>query len=419
MGVNERRGSERMHGAKGIGVVLLAAATIGCGGATAGGADGATEAVVATAANDLAGGLVELQAGLPTGYPGVWYTQRLAALDYRVSSLRRDEGGAAVYRVAKGQEAFEVRVALDEESEKARTVEIVPLTGDLASDDDGATAEPGPTSAQEPIGSRRDGEVASPESSGERRDAGVATNGAHAEAADEPVIQPRAPAPVAEPSAPEPVAGPRAPEPTERRTPEAVAEPRAPEPVYEPAPAPPPAPRRYVVTVAAGSRIAARLDGALSSGTAEVGDAFAMTARESVWADGIEVIPAGSIVWGTVAEVERAGRPNKGGRIVLVANAVQIGSDELPLEAMVTAEDTRLEGRDSAHEDIKEVAVGAGLGGLVGGLLGGKKGVLIGVLAGGGSTFVATKGEEVELTEGTALVVELRRNLEVTLVGPQ
>jgi hypothetical protein len=35
---------------------------------------------------------------------------------------------------------------------------------------------------------------------------------------------------------------------------------------------------------------------------------------------------------------------------------------------------------------------------------------------GGGGTFVATKGEEVELPVDTPLYVELRRNLDVTFV---
>ena len=61
----------------------------------------------------------------------------------------------------------------------------------------------------------------------------------------------------------------------------------------------------------------------------------------------------------------------------------------------------------------------ADLGGLVGGLLGGKKGVLVGVLAGGGGTFVATKGEEIELPRDTPLDLELRRDLTITMVDSE
>ncbi|HEX9699723.1 MAG TPA: hypothetical protein VGD06_09710 [Acidobacteriota bacterium] len=196
---------------------------------------------------------------------------------------------------------------------------------------------------------------------------------------------------------------------------------RYPAPAYEPAverdPAPAPAePRTIVVSVPAGTRISTRLDRPLSSADAEVGDTFSMSIGEAVWVDGVEVLPAGTRVWGYLSEVERARRPNKGGRLVLEADTVQLNGDVLALDAVVTADEERLEGRDSVKEDLKEVAIGAGLGGVVGGILGGKKGALIGILVGGGGTFAATKGEQVELPVDTPLYVELRRNLDVTFV---
>jgi hypothetical protein len=196
---------------------------------------------------------------------------------------------------------------------------------------------------------------------------------------------------------------------------------RYPAPAYEPVverdPAPAPAePRTIVVSVPAGTRISTHLDRPLSSADAEVGDTFSMSIGEAVWVDGVEVLPAGTRVWGYLSEVERARRPNKGGRVVLQADTVQLHGDVLALDAVVTADEERLEGRDSVKEDLKEVAIGAGLGGVVGGILGGKKGALIGILVGGGGTFAATKGEEVELPADTPLYVELRRNLDVTFV---
>jgi hypothetical protein len=192
--------------------------------------------------------------------------------------------------------------------------------------------------------------------------------------------------------------------------------PRATEPAVEREPAPAPEPRTFVVSVPAGTMISTRLDRFLSSADAEVGDTFSMSIGEAVWVGNVEVLPAGTRVWGYVAEVERARRPNKGGRIVLTADTVQLNGDVLSLDAVVTADEERLEGRDSVREDLKEVAIGAGLGGVVGGILGGKKGAIVGILVGGGGTFVATKGEEVELPVDTPLYVELRRNLDVTFV---
>jgi hypothetical protein len=254
---------------------------------------------------------------------------------------------------------------------------------------------PAPTRSQpaetryEPVGSHSQPAEASAEA---RRDV-PAQNGSHADRPAEPARTP----PVQEPID------------------------RYPAPAYEPAverdPAAAPAePRTLLVSVPAGTRISTRLDRFLSSADAEVGDTFSMRIGDAVWVDGVEVLPAGTRVWGYLSEVERARRPNKGGRIVLEADTVQLNGEVLALDAVVTADEERLEGRDSVREDLKEVAIGAGLGGVVGGILGGKKGALIGILVGGGGTFAATKGEEVELPADTPLYVELRRNLDVTFV---
>jgi hypothetical protein len=53
------------------------------------------------------------------------------------------------------------------------------------------------------------------------------------------------------------------------------------------------------------------------------------------------------------------------------------------------------------------------LGGVLGGILGGKKGALLGVIIGGGGAVVASKGEDVELPEGTVVVMRLERELVV------
>jgi hypothetical protein len=263
----------------------------------------------------------------------------------------------------------------------------------------GARAEshpaPAPTRSQ-PAETRYEPVVSRPqpaEASAEPRRDVPAQNGSHADRPAEPASAP----PVQEPID------------------------RYPAPAYEPAverdPAAAPAePRTLLVSVPAGTRISTRLDRFLSSADAEVGDTFSMSIGDAVWVDGVEVLPAGTRVWGYLSEVERARRPNKGGRIVLQADTVQLNGEVLALDAVVTADEERLEGRDSVREDLKEVAIGAGLGGVVGGILGGKKGALIGILVGGGGTFAATKGEEVELPADTPLYVELRRNLDVTFV---
>ena len=59
-------------------------------------------------------------------------------------------------------------------------------------------------------------------------------------------------------------------------------------------------------TLGADQTIRVRMDNELNSKTARVGDRFSTTTVEPVYADGAEVIPAGSKVWGRVSTVKRA-----------------------------------------------------------------------------------------------------------------
>ena len=85
----------------------------------------------------------------------------------------------------------------------------------------------------------------------------------------------------------------------------------------------------------------------------------------------------------------------------------------MPIDGHVTAEGEEFEGEGSLEEDLKEVAIAAGIGALIGGLTKGKGGALAGVLIGGGGTFLATKGEQVELEEETPLLIQIRDDVTI------
>ena len=71
-----------------------------------------------------------------------------------------------------------------------------------------------------------------------------------------------------------------------------------------------PAVRYYTLNTDQTMRV--RLDNELNSGTARVGDRFSTTTVDPIYADGVEVIPAGSKVLGRVKTVNRAGRRTPG-----------------------------------------------------------------------------------------------------------
>lgn len=158
-------------------------------------------------------------------------------------------------------------------------------------------------------------------------------------------------------------------------------------------------------TVSEGTRIHVRLDDQLHSGQTQQGETFTMTVDEPVAAGDRVVIPKGTIVTGTVAEVEEAERPQKPGKLVLHPEQLQLHGDRVEFEGEITAEGRKLEGRGSSEEDLKNIGIGAGIGALAGVILDGGKGAVIGALIGGGGTFIATKGEQLVLPEETRLVI--------------
>jgi hypothetical protein len=331
--------------------------------------------------------LAELQTGMPNGNPPAWYTEKLAELGYTVMTLRYERSDLLAYDVVKDSTAFQIKVALDPETATASQIEIQPVAGAVAAsgESSGPAEEPAPDVAPQ---------SQAPSVTDEPRDS-------EPPAAAQPEESARQ-----EPAPETPPATRTEPQPAETRP-----EPQPAETPAEPEPVETPAQPQPVVALPAGTFIPTLLNDRLDSGVAQVGDRFSMMVKEPVSLAGVEVLPAGSRIWGYVAEVQKARRPNSPGRLTLKADLIEANGAAVEFDGLVTAEGERLEGEDSIREDIKEIAVGAGVGGLVGGLLGGGKGVIAGILIGGGGTFVATKGEEVRIPPDTALYVELREEV--------
>lgn len=75
-----------------------------------------------------------------------------------------------------------------------------------------------------------------------------------------------------------------------------------------------------------------------------------------------------------------------------------------------------IEAQATKKQDAKKVAIGAGAGSIVGGLLGGRKGLGQGAAIGGSAgaaVVLATKGQEVELSEESRIDFTLRESLEL------
>jgi hypothetical protein len=156
------------------------------------------------------------------------------------------------------------------------------------------------------------------------------------------------------------------------------------------------------VTVPAGTSLPLELLTALSSETAQVEAPVQARVRRAVEIDGHTAIPAGTILSGTVTDVERAGRVQGRSRLAFRFDSATVNGVRENLRTNPIA----FEGEATKKEDATKIGVGAGIGAAIGAIAGGgsgaAKGAAIGGAAGTGAVL-ATRGKEVELAAGADL----------------
>lgn len=213
-----------------------------------------------------------------------------------------------------------------------------------------------------------------------------------------------APAEAAAPA--EPAAAPAAP--AKRSV--APARPAAPRPAPAAAAAPvaPAAPRVEYrsLTVPAGTSLPLELLTPLSTETAKVEAPVRARLKQSVSADGVAVLPAGTELTGTVTDAQGSGRVKGRARLAFTFTEAVVGGAR---EALRT-EPVTFEAKSTKGQDAAKIGVGAGIGAAIGAIAGGGSGAAKGAAIGGGAgtgLVLATKGEEVELEAGTDLTATL------------
>ena len=160
------------------------------------------------------------------------------------------------------------------------------------------------------------------------------------------------------------------------------------------------------VTVPEGTEIQVRLDTPLSSRTARAEDRFEGTVMMPVYVDNRMVVPAGTRVRGTVVSAMPADRPARGGKLDLAFNTLELEDNtRVDIRARVVSLSENID----KSETGKKAGMGAALGALLGSVIGGKTGALLGILVGGAGGAITTRGEDVELPEGTILTLRTER----------
>jgi hypothetical protein len=168
------------------------------------------------------------------------------------------------------------------------------------------------------------------------------------------------------------------------------------------------------VTIPAGTSLPLTMTSAISSETAEVEAPVSAKLSNAVTVNGDTVIPAGSIVSGNVTDVERSGRVQGRAHIAFAFSQVRMngGREDLKTNPLTFQADA------TKTKDAEKVGIGAAGGAILGGILGGKKGAGKGAIAGGAAgtgVVLATRGEEVTVSEGTSVTATLASPMTVRI----
>ena len=176
--------------------------------------------------------------------------------------------------------------------------------------------------------------------------------------------------------------------------------------------------------VNAGEVLRVRMNQTISSETARVGDQFSTTVVDPVYAGGVEVVPAGSIVSGRVTTVDRASRKSKAGSIGVHFVAVRLPTGitrtlngdltDTSGGEMNADNEGEVSGSSATKRNVVFIGGGAATGALIGAIAGGGKGAGIGALIGGGlgtAGALFSKGHEAVVKSGTEFGVVLNQPL--------
>lgn len=160
-----------------------------------------------------------------------------------------------------------------------------------------------------------------------------------------------------------------------------------------------------------------RMNQTLNSATSRVGDRFQATVVTPVYASGVEVVPAGSIVEGRVTSVSPARTRGREGQLAVQFDSVVVpDGTKHQLEGVLTElQDARagkvdaeseVSGNSSDKRNVAYVGGGTVGGAVLGGAIGGGKGAGIGAIIGAGAGVAGvmlTKGNEAEIRSGTEI----------------
>lgn len=163
-----------------------------------------------------------------------------------------------------------------------------------------------------------------------------------------------------------------------------------------------------IVEVPAGTEMDVRLLKRLNSGKVSVEDRFEAVTVNAFTMGNRTVIPAGSVMRGSIAAVQPATRTQRTAHMTLAFDQITVNGRAYAMKGTLR----EVKGSGVKGEAAK-IGAGAAVGAVLGGLLGGTKGAIAGLGVGGGGILAATEGKEIDMPEGTVLRVKVDAPLQI------
>ena len=191
-------------------------------------------------------------------------------------------------------------------------------------------------------------------------------------------------------------------------------------------------PRIRYYSISANRTFHVRMNDSLNSGSARIGDTFSTTVIDPVYStNGVELVPAGSIITGRVTAVQKAQKDGNPGVLSVIfyhlnlpnGRAASMSGSLTDLNSGNTASDNEgtASAKKTSHRNAKFIGGGAGGGALIGAIAGGGKGLAIGARVGVGVVFIAKnlmKGDEAKVNSGPLFSVILNRAVSLPAYRP-
>ena len=178
------------------------------------------------------------------------------------------------------------------------------------------------------------------------------------------------------------------------------------------------APAVREITLPAGTRLPIVLDTAVGSDLSHVEEPVRAHLSHAIVAGGMTVLSEGSVIGGVVTDATRSGRVKGRAHVGMRFDTVAPRGEDARYQ--IRTQTVSRTAPSTKKKDALEIGAPAAGGAIIGAIVGGKKGAAIGSAVGGGAgtgVVLATRGKEVRIPRGAALVLKLAAPVTVRVRG--